>query len=226
MTHYWLPIEQEWFANHSLNLSPFMQIAEATHDFVAELAQCPEFVSRPASVTTTAERLLVRRLGEELRGVELLAVNGHGYQAISAAANLFEQSHFLTYASAVPQAAQHFIDSSNPKKGVASVKDVVTMSGRQRGWNEARIADEYEKYSFLCGFKHSNGFMQRALLLKRDPDLVLGQLAICDSVWFVLTTMGFLALTSLPGEAAVGFADRCNQLCELHDALPNISIHG
>lgn len=226
MAHYWLPIEKEWFTKHSADLAPFMQIAEATHDFVAELARCPDFISRPASATTTAERLLVRRLGQELRGVELLAANGHGFQAISAAANLFEQSHFLTYASAEPQAAQSFVQSSSPKKGVASVKDVVTMSGRQRCWSDARIAEEYEKYRFLCGFKHNNGFVQRALLLKRDPDLVLGQLAICDSVWWVLTTLGVLVGTSLPSDPSFGLIGKVNRLCEQHQALPSITVRG
>ena len=224
MTHYWHSIEKQWIEDHSRDLTSFLSITEATHAFVASVAQSPDFVSRPVSAVTTVERLLIRRLGEELRGVELLAANSHGFQAISAAANLFEQSHFLTYASSTVQVAQKYLETDDPKKGIASVKDVVTASGKLRGWDSLRIDEEYAKYSLLCGFKHNNGFMQRVLKLPRDPDLVLGQLAISDSVWFVLTTMGLLTVTSLPAKASTPFLVECNRLLDVFNGLPRIRI--
>lgn len=225
MTHYWRPIEEQWLTDHGPDLRLFLRITEATHGFVATLAQSPDFVSRPPSAVAKVERLLVRRLGEELRGVELLAANGHGFQAISAAANLFEQSHFLTYASSTGQVAQKYLDSNDPKKGIASVKQVVTASGKLRGWDSVRTDEEYDKYRFLCGFKHNNGLMQRVLRLPRDPDLILGQLAISESVSFVLTAMGLLAATSLPAHASIRFVAECNHLFDTLNSLPRIDLN-
>jgi hypothetical protein len=210
MANYWLPIENEWLSLHEEKLFELREACEKTHLFVAEIAQHTDFISRPVSSKITVQRMLLRRLGEELRGVELLVLNGHGYQALSAAANLFEQSHFLTYVSSSTVIAEQFLGWNNPAKSIANVKDVVTASGRLRGWDTPRIEAEYKKYRFLCGFKHNNALMQRFLGLGTDPDLVLGQLALVDSIWFVLCTTGLLAVSALSSAATVEAITKCN----------------
>lgn len=182
------------------------------------------FTERPRSKLVTTQHLLLRRLGEELRGVELLALNGHGFQAISAAANLFEQSHFMTHASTNEEVAIKYLDSDDYKKGVLSVRATVEESGRQRGWDKARTDIEYSTYRFLCGFKHNNSVMQRVLRLPRDPDLVLGQIAICTSIEFVLSAVGLLALTALPLATAKTPIETCNDLMASIAGLPTINL--
>ena len=64
---------------------------------IAKLATHGDIVETPVSEVLGVSRLLLRRLGEELRAVEILAIGGHGFQSAAAACNLFEQSHYLTY---------------------------------------------------------------------------------------------------------------------------------
>lgn len=224
MKNYWIPIEEQWLTINASELLPFLEICAHTHNFVAEIAQHKEFILRPASHQVFVQRLLIRRLGEDLRGVELLASNGHGFQAISAAANIFEQSHFMTCASITEKVAIEYLDANNHKKSTLSVRAAVEASGRHRGWDTERIEEEYSIYRFLCGFKHNNGMMQRVLKLPRDPDLVLGQLAIFNSVRLTLTTMGMLCLTALPTAESLRAIETCNQILASTEELPEIKI--
>ena len=172
----------------------------------------------------TVQRLLVRRLGEELRGVEILALNGHGFQAISAAASVFEQSHFLTYAASDEEVAEKYLNWSDHTKSVATVQGVVEKSGRARGWSKARAKEEYEKYRFLCGFKHNNAFMQRILLHPKDSDVILAQLSISDACWFTLTSMGLVAALTLSNNSAAYVLNHCNEIMDaVKDAVPRLS---
>lgn len=219
MDNYWAPIESKWASDNGAQLQELLKLSAKTHALVAGVARHEEFVKRPASASVTVQRLLLRRLGEELRGVELLASNGHGFQAISDAANLFEQSHFLTYASSSDQIAEKYLNWNDPKWGIASVKSVVQASGVERGWSQARIDEEYGKYSFLCGFKHNNAVMHRVLLLPKDPDLVLGQFALADSIWFTVSTVGLLAVKTLSPESLQEAIATCN---DIMDAVPGL----
>lgn len=227
MDNYWTPIELQWAIEHRDALKELEDVCARTHALVAGVAQHADFVSRPSTASVAVQRLLLRRLGEELRGVELLALKGHGFQAISAAANLFEQSHFLTYAASSDAVAEKYLAWSDPTKSIASVKTVVEKSGAERGWDTARIDEEYGKYSFLCGFKHNNAVMQRILTLPQNPDLVLGQLALSESVWFVLTTMGLLAIRTLGPLATAETINTCNVLMDAVQPLyPTLNVAG
>lgn len=225
MNNYWKPIEAKWYSSHRASLAELEVVCCQTHQWVADIAQHHEFVSRLPSASVVVQRLLVRRLGEELRGVELLALNGHGFQAISAAANVFEQSHFLTFVSGSEQRAEQYRLWSNSTRCMANVKQVVKESGVERGWQKVRIDQEYEKYKFLCGFKHNNAMMQRILLLPHphDPDLFMAKLALADSVWFVLTAVGCLAIQTL---SPAGMLEKMNELNALLETVqqlyPNI----
>lgn len=227
MENYWSPIESQWAIENRDELKALEHLCARTHAFVAGVAQHADFVSRPRSASVVVQRLLLRRLGEELRGVQLLAINGHGFQAISAAANLFEQSHFLTYAASSDAVAEKYLAWSDHTKSIATVKAVVEKSGAERGWNQSRIDEEYRKYSFLCGFKHNNAVMQRILTLPKNPDLVLGQLALSQSIWFVLSTMGLLAIRTLSPTAMEEGINTCNALMDAVQPLfPTLNLSG
>ena len=109
MSNYWEPVEAEWQSRFASDLSELINLVADTHQLIAGLAQHRDLTGAPITETIFVERLLLRRLGEELRGVELLACRGHGFQAVSAAANLFELSHFLTYVSADVKSAKDFL---------------------------------------------------------------------------------------------------------------------
>src|SRR5690349_17914107 len=116
MTNYWEAVEQQWQERFLGQLEPLLAVTRDAHAFVADVARHPEIEGAPHSEQLGAERLLLRRLGEELRGVELLAMNGHGYQAASAAANLFEQAHHLAAVSGDEGQAKQFANWSDPHK--------------------------------------------------------------------------------------------------------------
>src|SRR5262249_38886437 len=160
-----------------------------THELVASIATNPQITQHTSTPRVIVERLLLRRLGEELRAVELLAERGHGYQDISSASNLFEQSHFLTFATADDTRATEFLNWSKPRQGMNSIKAIVNFSGLLRSWDTNRIEAEYDKYRFLCGFKHNNPMFMKFLQMPVDPDQYLARLALADSNWFVLTSV-------------------------------------
>lgn len=212
MENYWLPIEKQWLAQHASELDEAQRVCSLVHEFVAWLATHAEFAKRPPSAAVTVQRLLVRRLGEELRAVEVLAIHGHGFQAISAAANLFEQAHFLTYAASNDVNAEKYLNANNMSKSIASVKEVVEEAGAQYGWDRARIDQEYGKYRFLCAFKHNNAMTHRLLRFPKDTDFVLGQLAVADSLWLVLSSLGMLAMWAFPMQSLNDVMNKCNSL--------------
>lgn len=226
MQNYWIPGEEQWRDSHLESLHTLLNVTAAIHQLVADFATAPEIVKTDHTKQLSVERLLLRRLGEELRSVELLAERGHGFQAASAAATLFEQAHFLNYVSSDALAADAFINWSDPHYS-KKVKEVVTASGKAHGWDQDRTDDEYAKYRFLCGFKHNNPLFMKLLQLPVDPDQYLGRLALADSDWFILITVGTLAMRRLVAANVPPFIERCNQLmdsvkAEL-DSLPKIT---
>jgi hypothetical protein len=152
---------------------------------------------------------------------------GHGLQAISGAANLFEQSHTLTYVGANEKNVTDFLNWTNPRRTPA-VRTVVITSGRMRGWDEERTEDEYKKYSSLCGFKHNNPFFLRILRMPGDSDLYLCQLALADSIWFMLSAFGLFAVTHFSPDVLSLILTRCSELmdkaAQLFPKLPNSAI--
>ncbi|MCC9609371.1 hypothetical protein LOC68_05545 [Blastopirellula sp. JC732] len=223
MSNYWEPVEAQWRSQNLDELSPLLDVIADTHQLVADIAQHPEIVKATPSTSLNIERLLLRRLGEELRAVELLACNGHGFQSVSGAANLFEQSHFLTYVSNDDAKAEEFLNWTDLHRSMDSVKKVVETSGSKRGWNADRTEEEYQKYRFLCGFKHNNPRFQTLLQLPCDPDLYLAKLALADSIWFMLTTVGLLAVNRLTSESLSDVISRCNPLLDrAQELLPTL----
>ena len=159
-------------------------------------------------------QLLLRRLGEELRAVEILAERGHGFQSATAACNLFEQSHYLTYVGISEDDAKKFIEWTDPHKSIIHVKALVDASGPARGWMPERCEAEYDKYRFLCGFKHNNPIFQRILGLPTDPDLFMAQYAVAESVWNTLSAVGLFAAQFLSIENIAPLLEEVNPIMD------------
>jgi hypothetical protein len=187
---------------------------------VADVARHPEIEGAPHSEQLGAERLLLRRLGEELRGVELLAINGHGYQAASAASNLFEQAHHLTAVSGDNEQAKKFAKWSDPHKSpFGKVKDAFKKSGKTRGWENDRTEEEYKTYGMLCGFKHNNPVFFRLLRMEGDPDVYLTKLSLSNAIWFTLTSVMLMAMKRLSNDCLIELVERCNSILHRAKAL-------
>src|SRR5262249_55786036 len=144
VSNYWHPVEAQWQKDHTAALAPLLKITSQTHELVASIATNPQITQHTSTPRVIVERLLLRRLGEELRAVELLAERGHGYQDISSASNLFEQSHFLKFATADDTRATEFLNWSKPRQGMNSIKAIVNFSGLLRSWDTNRIEAEYD----------------------------------------------------------------------------------
>lgn len=78
MDNYWHSVEEDWRNSNLATLTPLLNITCKVHQFVADVATSSEITQAKPSARLTVERLLLRRLGEELRAVEILAERGHG----------------------------------------------------------------------------------------------------------------------------------------------------
>jgi hypothetical protein len=213
-TNYWIPVEEQWQERNLPLLREHLDCASRAHAWIARLATHEDIVRTPVSEMLGVSRLLLRRLGEELRAVEILALSGHGFQAATAACNLFEQSHYLTYVGISLENAKKFIEWTELHKSIVRIIDLVNASGVARGWNKDRCDDEYGKYRFLCGFKHNNPVFQRILTLPSDPDLYMSQYALAESIWSCSTAIGLFAVQFLEVEHLNEFLDELNPIME------------
>ena len=82
-------MEAQWKQNHDTALERLLSLTAETHQLFADVATDEAITHAPRSNQNTVERVLLRRLGEELRAVELLAETGHGFQAATLTASLF-----------------------------------------------------------------------------------------------------------------------------------------
>jgi hypothetical protein len=196
----WTLLERDWYAKSSAELQDHISLAIEVHDFVEHVATHVQIVTPKLSETRSLERNLLRRLGEEYRSVDLLARHGHGFQAMSACANLFELAHTLGYAVNNDAAAAEWFHSNNRERIPWSVRTLVNKNGQSLGWDEARRDEEYGRYGFSCGFKHNNPVFTRFLNLPIDPDLFLAQFALAEGAHLAVVAVALVALFRLDGE--------------------------
>ena len=95
-----------------------------------------------------------------------------------------------------------------------NVKELVKASGAARGWPQTRCDEEYEKYSFLCGFKHNNPCFQRLLQLPTDPDLYISQYSLAESIWSCVTAVELFAVQFLDAKHLNGFLEEVNPIMD------------
>ncbi|MBA4157441.1 MAG: hypothetical protein H0X65_08190 [Gemmatimonadetes bacterium] len=220
----WPRWEQTWYAESSRHLQPHISLATDVHDFVEFIATHEQVVMPERTHARFVERLLLRRLGEEYRTVELLAVAGHGFQAMTACANLFELAHTLGHVAGDETAAATWLASDDANRTPWNIKKLVTEKGRKLAWNQARIDDEYSKYRLLCGFKHNNPVAARFLRFPGDPDLILAQFAIAEGAHLTLIATSSVALLRLHGQSCVQALEVANGLLDrVSGVMPSIS---
>lgn len=219
----WTRWEHDWYAKSAEQLKNHISLSSEVHDFVEHVATHDQIVTPKPTETRSLERLLLRRLGEEYRSVDLLAVCGHGFQAMSACANLFELAHTLGYIVSNDAAAKEWF-ASNHERLPWSVKARVEKNGQKLGWDRARTNEEYGKYGFLCGFKHNNPVFTRILRLPSDPDLYLAQFALAEGAHLALVAVSLVALFRLEGEQCSAALASANDLFD-HAAvgMPTLS---
>jgi hypothetical protein len=208
----WTHWERDWYAKSSEQLQNHISLAAKVHDFVEYVATHDHVVTPKTTETRTLERILLRRLGEEYRSVDLLAVHGHGFQAMSACANLFELAHTLGYIVNNDAAAKEWFTSDVRKRLPWNVRTLVEKNGQNLGWDAARINEEYGRYGFSCGFKHNNPIFTRVLNLPIDPDLYLAQFSLAEGAHLALVAAGLVALFRLEGEQCSAALEIVNDL--------------
>jgi hypothetical protein len=220
----WIHWERDWYAKSSEELEDHISLAAEVHDFVERIATHDQIVTAKLTETRSLERHLLRRLGEEYRSVDLLAVCGHGFQAMSACANLFELAHMLGFIVDNDDAATKWFASTNRKRGPWDVRTLVDKNGQKLGWDKARCDEEYGKYTFLCGFKHNNPLFTRILNLPRDPDLYPAQFALAEGAHLALVAVSLVALFRLEGEQRLAALETANGLFDrVAVAMPRLS---
>lgn len=224
-TNYWIPIEEQWQSKNLESLRAHLACTCRTHGWIARLATHGDIVKPSEDEILGVSRLLLRRLGEELRAVEILALGGHGFQAATLVCNLFEQSHYLTYVGINLDNAKRFIDWTDPHKPIIKIQELVNGSGKARGWDQKRCDAEYNKYRFLCGFKHNNPMFQRILQLQQtDPDLYMCQYSLAESIWCCTTALGLFASQFLEVKHLYEFLEELDPIMEeAEKLLPDIS---
>ena len=102
----WSAIEEHWRRQHLGDLMPHLKLATDTNDFMESVATHPEIVNGSRTDAMVAEGLIMGRLGEEFRSIELLVAAGHGFQALAIACNVFEQAHMLGHVAGDEQRAK------------------------------------------------------------------------------------------------------------------------
>lgn len=219
MNNNWKSFEANWKLNNSSELSAFLEVCSLSHDILADLTQLPDYINRPRSSIVDCQHLLFPRIRKELRGVELLAENGYGFQSISAAANIFEQSHFLAWASASEEISAQYLNNKKLKDSVSTVKFCVEASGELRGWSKERVEEEYKLYRLLCSFKHNNARVHRIMKLP-DAHLYLGQLAISQSIEQALSAVGVMVFGIPLTENLLNYLSSLFSILEMARRLP------
>lgn len=219
MSNYWEVIERQWQSVHGELLQPLLSLAAESHEIVAEVATNSTLSDLPPSPQLFAERLLLRRIGEELRGVELLAGTGHGFQAATACSTLFETVQYLGAVMADETLGQKILEWTTTERTFISVKGAIRKSAELYGWSTEQIDEEHKIYGFFCMFKHSNPLAYRSLKLPHDPDVYLGALSLATAIWHTLTVVGYLSLRRLPAEDAITIIERVNSATDTAKGL-------
>jgi hypothetical protein len=215
----WVHWEHDWHEQSAEQLREHVSLAMAVHDFIEKIAINDQIVTASLTQTRALERNLMRRLGEEYRSVDLLATNGHGFQAMSACANLFELAHTLGHIVNDDEATAKWFASDNRERGPWGVRTLVNWNGKKLGWDEARCDAEYFRYGFACGFKHNNPIFTRVLNLPTDSDLYLAQFALAEGANLALVGVTLVALLRLDDEECAATLRVGNNLFDRAAAL-------
>jgi hypothetical protein len=196
----WTRWEHQWYERSAQHLTSHLSLALDMHNFIEQVATDDQIVNVEMTEARKLERNLLRRLGEEYRAVDMLATNGHGFQAMSTCATLFEVAHTLGYVANNEGAATEWFTSNNRERVPWGIRTLVDRNGTKLGWDETRRDEEYGRYGFLCGFKHHNPVFSRILNLPIDADLYCAQFALAEGANLGLAAVTLVAMVRFNAE--------------------------
>jgi hypothetical protein len=150
---------------------------------------------------TRAQLMILMRITDFLRSIQLLAVKCYPEQAGTLAASIFELAHTAVLFSRSPNDAAQWLRATSIRQQVprrlfsSNWKDLVKANCEQLGAPE-RAESEYQVYEQLCWMKHSLPKMQDMRVEQDGVSLIFGpytdERALSHS-WFAMEHAGRLA---------------------------------
>lgn len=222
----WERIEAQWSLLNQPTMAPVLALAANAHSLVQKVATSSSLLSHPPSEELFAERVSLRRLGEDIRGIELQARAGLGFQAMSAYATLFEVAHSLLFFHQAKGRGRKWLDHTDREHAPWNPRALVEGTERAMGWDKSRCDEEYEKYRFACGFKHHNPLYIRLKKLPGDSDAFLGRFAVCNAAWLSAAVIGVYAFVRLSAKEVADVVPHSSAIMESAEAMmPRLGIH-
>lgn len=149
---------------------------------------------------TRAQLMILMRITDFLRGIQLLAVKCYPEQAGTLAASIFELAHTAVLFSRSPSDAAQWLRATSIKQQVprrlfsTNWKELVKANCEQLGAPE-RAEAEYQVYEQLCWMKHSLPKMQDMRVEEDGVSFIFGphtdERALSHS-WFAMEHAGRL----------------------------------
>lgn len=148
-----------------------------------------------------AQLMILMRITDYLRCIQLLAIKGYPEQAGTLAASVFELAHTAVFFGYSPDKAKEWLQATSIKQQAprnipgANWKDVV-KANCERGGAPGNIEAEYQVYQQLCWMKHSLPKMQDMRVEAKDQvSLIFGPYTDERSInhaWFAMEHAGRL----------------------------------
>jgi hypothetical protein len=157
-------------AELAAHLSLHQDLARQTFNAIvlAIKRSAPTSPSTTVSVARRVSSQLLAQIGQDITAINTLTSVGLVYQAASIAASTFEHAMMLASIGDDNARAQLWLDHTNQKQNIDSVKDRVRaaleMLDRKNPGLKGQLGDPYAgMYGPLCTFKHGNPLVQQYL---------------------------------------------------------------
>jgi len=153
------------------------------------------------SEVTRAQLMILMRITDFLRCVQLLAIKGYPEQAGTLAASIFELAHTAVFFAYAPEKAKEWLQATSIREQAprdipgANWKQIVRRNCENSG-APGHIEAEYQVYQQLCWMKHSLPMMQDMRVETKDRvSLIFGPYTderALSHAWFSLEHAGRL----------------------------------
>lgn len=112
--------------------------------------------------------ILLSRIADDLRVIQHLCLMGYSEQACALGATVFENAHTSVFIGTDDERADQWINHDDPKQSFRPVRQMVkeNVSRLAAGDKDIQVDAEYDVYTQLCWFKHTNPMVQDL----RDPN--------------------------------------------------------
>lgn len=151
--------------------------------------------------TTRAQLMILMRITDYLRSIQLLAIKGYPEQAGTLAASIFELAHTAVFFGHSPDQAKEWLQATSIKQ--QAPRDIpganwrkVVKANCEHGGADDNVELEYQVYQQLCWMKHSLPKMQDMRVVAKDEaSLIFGPHTDERSInhaWFAMEHAGRL----------------------------------